>query len=86
LFSSNKCYVSYEGLINLSLAQQMLMEYDIYKKNNNIKDFIFQKTNEQCRQEKEFLYRKLVILKDNIKTEVYFRIILYNLINLMNKI
>jgi len=86
LFSSNKCYVSYEGLINLSLAQQMLMEYDIYKKNNNIKDFIFQKTNEQCRQEKEFLYRKLVILKDNIKTEVYFHIILYNLINLMNKI
>jgi len=69
LFGSNKCFVSYEGLTNLSLAQQTLMEYDSYMKNNDIKEFVFQKTNDQCRAEKEFLYQKLVILKDNIITE-----------------
>jgi len=69
LFGSNKCFVSYEGLNNLSLAQKILMEYDIFKKNNNIKEFIFQKTPEQCKAEKELLYKQLIILKDNITTE-----------------
>jgi len=46
------------------------MEYDIFKKSNNIKEFIFQTTSDQWKMEKELLYQKLVILKDNIKTEV----------------
>ncbi|OUM56512.1 hypothetical protein PIROE2DRAFT_18859, partial [Piromyces sp. E2] len=32
LFGPNKCFVAYEGLENLSLAQKTLMEYDIFKK------------------------------------------------------
>jgi len=48
------------------------MDYDTYMKNNVIKEFVFQKTIDQCKEEKEFLYKKLIILKDNIITEVYF--------------
>jgi len=69
LFGPNKCYTLYEGLNNLTLGQKTLKEYDLFKKDNNIKDFIFQKTKSQCQMEKEFLYQKLIYLKENIKTE-----------------
>ncbi|ORX86040.1 Rho GTPase activation protein [Anaeromyces robustus] len=69
LFGPNKCFVYYEGLSNLSHAQKTLMEYDLFKKNNNIKEFIFQKSKEQCKIEKDLLYQKLVDLKNDITTE-----------------
>ncbi|ORY72519.1 Rho GTPase activation protein [Neocallimastix californiae] len=69
LFGPNKCFVPYEGLDNLSPAQQTLMEYDLFKKSNNIEEFVFQKSVEHCQMEKEFLYQRLIALKDNIITE-----------------
>jgi len=46
------------------------MEYDLFKKSNNIEEFVFQKSVEHCQMEKEFLYQRLIALKDNIITEV----------------
>ncbi|KAG4085329.1 Rho GTPase activation protein [Neocallimastix lanati (nom. inval.)] len=69
IFGPNNYHISYEGLKDLTPAQETLRDYDIYKRKNNINEFIFQKSKKQCQMEKKYLYQKLLILKDNTKDD-----------------
>ena len=82
IFGPNNYHISYEGLKDLTPAQETLRDYDIYKRKNNINEFIFQKSKKQCQMEKKYLYQKLLILKDNTKDDVSSN--LYNILIILH--